>query len=219
MPHPDFTTLSVRAVNLALLNIGIARTVTSLSDQTREALTANLVYTQHFEALLRTHPWPFATKYLELTLHTGTILVPAQPDWRYAYVYPTDCVMARRIVKSATARQFDPTPTPFRVGRELVPTTARVIYTNEDTGVDPAVACLEYTMTFDPPEFYADDLFIDALAWRLAAALAPSLSKLPKMREKAWFMYLHTLASAGVTAMNEQQQELEGDAAWIRDRA
>ncbi len=219
MAHPAFTTLSVRAVNLALLNIGVSRTITSLADLSREGLTATLQYTQNFEALLRTHPWPFATKYAELTLHTGTLTSPAQPDWLFAYVYPDDCVMARRIVSSATARKFDATPIPFRVGREIVPTTAKVIYTNEDQSTDPPVACLEYTQAFDPPEFYADDLFIDALAWRLAAAAAPSLSKIPKMRDLAWFMYLHTLETAGVTAMNEQQQELEGDAAWIRDRA
>ena len=44
----------------------------------------------------------------------------ANPDWTYAYRYPSDCLFARRITEVAqgTQRQFDPTPIPFRVGRD-----------------------------------------------------------------------------------------------------
>ena len=204
------------AINLALLNLGISRTLTNLTDLSRESFTGGMQFDHQLRATLRSHPWPFATKYLELTLHAGTITVPVQPDWRYAYEYPSDCIFARRIVESATARTFDATPIPFRVGRE---STTKVIYTNDDQGLDPAETCLEYTSIDACPFALDDELFMDALVWRLTAALAASLTRLSKRHEDAWAMYLHALATAATVTMNEGQQELEGDAAWIRDRS
>ena len=204
-------TLAVKVINLALLNIGVSKTITSLSDQSREGLTASLQYDHGLRHVLRQHPWPFATKYLDLTdTELGTIAVPINNDWTFAYTYPTDCVFARRIVPVATGRSFDDTPIPFRMGRE---SSARVIYTNEED------AQLEYTAIFDCPEELVDELFVTALAWWLASALAPSLSRMDKMPQQAWFMYLHTLDTAAAVASKEDQHEKPGEAEWIRARA
>ncbi len=212
----DCDDVALVAINLALLNLGISRTIETLADLNREAFAGHLQFDHQLRAVLRTHPWPFATKYATLVLHDGELADPVQPDWLFAYEYPSDCVFARRIVSSATGRTFDATPIPFRVGREE---TTKVIYTNEDQSTVPAVACLEYTTRASCPLALDDELFMDALVWRLTAALAPALSQIRKRHETAWIMYLHTLATAGAVTMNEGQQELEGDAAWIRDRA
>lgn len=53
----------IQLANLALLKLGISQGITAVDDQTREALTASLVFDHHLRSSLRRFPWPFATKY------------------------------------------------------------------------------------------------------------------------------------------------------------
>ena len=101
--------LAIQAVNLALVRIGVSKTIVTLQDQTREAFTALVVYDHEFRATLRSHPWPFATKYATLTVVAGSRTTHVNADWVYAYNYPTDCIFARRIAESATGRTFNET--------------------------------------------------------------------------------------------------------------
>lgn len=240
-------TLAIRATNLALTKIGVSKTITSLSESTREAMTAQVLYPHEFKACLRQHPWPFATKYANLLTVTdgGTSVAAVNGDWQYAYAYPADCLFARRIVEaggSASTDQFGvvtstrgsagpvgrefsevpagpgirTSPVPFRMGRLG---DARVIFCSATDDVTTPTVCLEYTAIFDCPEELVDELFMAALSWRMAAALAPSLSRLDGMATKAWAMYLHTIDTAAAVAEREMQQVANGEAAWIRDRA
>ncbi len=208
--------LAIQAVNLALVRIGVSKTVVTLQDQTREAFTAIQVYDHEFRATLRSFPWPFATRYLALGVITGSVTTPVNADWIYAYNYPDDCIFARRIVESATARTFNENPVPFRVGREGI---VLVVYTNDDQSATPPVTCLEYTAIFDCPAHLGDELFISALAWRLAASFAPSLARDSKKAEIAWAMFLHTIDTAAAIASKEGQQNKPGGAEWINARA
>ncbi len=214
---PADNSLAVTAVNLALAKIGVSKTITTLADQSREARTASLIYDHEYEGALRSYPWAFATKYLNLTLHSGTSTVPAVGDFQYAYVYPSDCMFARRIV-TTMKRQFDAAPIPFRVGRL---SHTKVVFSDLDDqsrlGLSVASVCLEYTALFDCPTDLADQLFVAALSWRLAASLAPSLSKIAKMHDRATQMYLITLRLAEAVDANEGQLERPGEAAYIND--
>ncbi len=200
--------LKVQAVNLALVRIGHDRTITDLEEKSREAFTAALLIDHEFKATLRSHPWPFATKYLTLVVEDGTAEVATNPDWQYAYVYPADCVMGRRMVTGAK-RKFETNPPVWRVGRLH---DKKVIYT------DLTPACLEYTAFFDCPEHLGDELFVDAFAWRIAASLAPSLSRIANMSQTALGMFALTLDAASATSEKEQHQEDPGEARWIQDR-
>ena len=60
--------LCLRVGNLALQRMGSSKTVTSLSQPSREAMTLSLHWDHQFRAILRQFPWPFATKYAELPL-------------------------------------------------------------------------------------------------------------------------------------------------------
>lgn len=251
---------AVELLNLALLKIGVSQGITALDQQTQEAWTGELLYDHHLRATLRSFPWGFATKYLELTLVRGpvwdddTALVQAwsaaatyaigdvvvsasviyyaiaantnqlppnanwstteapehaNGDWLYGYRWPTDCLFGRRLVPaSGIGRKYDATPLPFRVGRDV---NGLLFYANEPAAV------LEYTM-LDCDNLWADDLWIDAFTWRVAAALAPSLSKIKDMHTIAWRMYLHTLDLASGVSSREQQQEKPGEAEWITAR-
>lgn len=129
-------------------------------------------------------------------------------DWVYAYRWPSDCLFARRLVPPGIRRTFDAVPQAFRVGRDL---NGLLVYGNVQDAV------LEYTM-LDCDHLWADDLWIDAFTWRLAGALAPSLSKIADMAKTCQANYEFALARAAETSSREQQLEPNGEAEWIRGR-
>lgn len=250
---------AIQVTNLALLKIGVSKGIAALDEASREAWTALQVYDHVLRATLRRFPWPFATKYLPLTLvqgpawtdasvqawsidqkyavnavvtHSATIYycilghsAPHEPpdatywsttaperangDWDYAYRSPSDCIFARRLVPpGGRGRVFNETPIPYREGRD---SNGLLIYSNAQD------AELEYT-TIDCVNLWVDDLFLDAFTWRLAASLAPSLSKIEKMEQKCLAMFEMTIATAATVGAQEQQQEKPGDAEWINGR-
>lgn len=226
------TKLSV--INDALFKVGVSRSIESLTEPSREAITAVHHFDKVLKETLRQHPWAFATKYadsLQAVLLTdpmailkggqmvgghvqGTLPSAAGADWQFAYRYPEDCLFARRIVP-ATGRTDSYHPIPFRVGRrwDVDPDDATLyIFTNQPDAV------LEYTAFVECAAKFADALFEDALSWRLASKLAPSLARDSKLHEKCWTMYLHTLDTAAARTEGEGQQHQPGDVDWIKGR-
>ena len=204
---------TVPAINQALLKIGISRTIADLTEQTEEAHVAGVIYETTLRSVLRHHPWPFATKYALLVLHSGTAETALNLDWQYAYTYPADCLFARRIL-GANHRRFDENPIEFRMGREG---DVRVIYTQCAAPVN-----LEYTAIFDCPVELVDELFMDALTWKLASAIAPALIKGADGQEsglRALQMYRATMDIAATVSAREEQRDPPGDAEWINARA
>lgn len=244
---PDVLCLAVKTqvINMGLVRIG-AQTVANLAtEQSREALTALLVYEDELRATLRDYAWPFATAYADgLTVIAGSTTTHATPDYRYAYRLPSDWVYVRRIVKPkqtvGVGRVFDPAPDPFLTGSDG---SGGLLYTDV---VDVAI---EYTARTPCALARGDVLFREAVSWRLGAALAPSLAvpnpeaeeqtgRTPTPREprssegglvrleqlryqRAQFclaMYQRALGMARAAAGNEQQREPDGPASWIRAR-
>lgn len=134
----------------------------------------------------------------------------ANPDWDYAYRWPSDCLFARRFLSDGAteSRKFSENPITFRVGRDQ---NGLLLYSNEPT------AWLEYTV-IDCDHLWADDLFIDAFTWKLGAYLAPSLARDDKMATKCEQMFQLTYPNAATVSSREQQQEKNGDAEWINAR-
>ncbi len=233
---------NVQVINTALVRIG-AKTIANLTtEQSREAITAALVFEGELRSTLRDHPWAFATRYLDpATLVDGAEGDPVNVDWTYAHRLPTDLVMLRRLALEGTGRSFEENPFPFRVSSDA---TGGLLFSNE------AEPLIEYTARLQNIMLFADPVFIDAFAWRLAATMAPSLAEVnpyapeqhgrgphapqdPTRRDAtnavkharrlntaqwAWSMYYRTLPRAKAIDMNEQQMEPHPDAEWIRDR-
>lgn len=226
-PHSDCeccVATQLQVTNLALLRIGVSATIASLDEASREAYTGNLLFEHAIKAVLRAHPWAFATKYADATdeipgymdLVAGTASDPVNKDWTYAYSYPPDCLFARRLVKEGSGRQFDDAPIPFRKGRlwnseSTFTDDVEVIFTNEPDAV------LEYTAFIECAENFADQLFIDSLVWYLAAAMAPSLSRIPDAVTMCQNAFKNSLTISRTVDVREQQQEPVGEAEWIRE--
>ena len=163
---PDLA-VKLTVVNRALIRIG-ARTIASYgADQSKEAQAARLVFAEEYLGILTDHPWAFATSYVAPSAPTGgTASIAINGDWQYSYALPADFVAMRRLVTAGVGRGWDPAPTRYRMGHSL---TASLLFTDDPTPV------IEYTSLASIAG--ADALFRDALAWRIAAALAPSLAQ------------------------------------------
>src|SRR5688572_23486483 len=61
----------IELTNLALLKIGVSKGILALDENSREAVSASLVYDHQLRATLRSFPWSFATKYAALALVQG----------------------------------------------------------------------------------------------------------------------------------------------------
>jgi hypothetical protein len=233
---------NVQVVNRALVRIG-ARTITNLTtEQSREAVAANLIFEDELRSVLRDHPWAFATRYVDpLTLVDGEEGDPVNVDWTFSHRLPTDFVFLRRLALEGTGRSFEAEPFPYRLGSDE---TGGLLFSNQE---EPIV---EYTARLQNIMVYADPVFRDALAWRIAASLAPSLANVelhrpeqhgrgpetpqdPTRRQAmrnndqqrriniaqwAWAMYERALMDAKVADRNEAQPEPHADADWIRAR-
>ncbi len=233
---------NVQVVNMALVKIG-SRTIANLTtEQTREAVAANLVFEDTLRQVLRDFPWAFATRYVDpATLVDGAEGDPTTPDWTFSHRLPTDFVFLRRLVLEGTGRSFDPDPFPYRIGSDDV---GGLLYSNVEEPI------LEYTARLQNVLIYADPLFREALSWKLAATLAPSLASVELHRPEqhgrgpetpqdptrriaqryndqsrrisiaqwANVMYERTLMDAKVADRNESQPEPHADADWIRGR-
>lgn len=202
-----------RVCNIALSRIGVTKKIANLAtDTTEEADVARLHFALELEATLRSYPWAFATKYdAALVLISGSESAPVNDDWTYSYTIPLDCVFVRRIVTDEQ-RAFDPDPPMFRVGQNAAG-TLDVLFTNELTPT------IEYTCRPSCSVGRGDSLFRSALAWRLAAAFAPGLTRIKDKDQDCLKQFELALERARVGDVREQQQDPDAvDADWIRGR-
>lgn len=140
---------------------------------------------------------------------TTTATEEANLDWPFAYRWPSDCLFVRRVLpNSGIGRAHDPAPPRWRVGRDV---NGLLIYATQPD------AQIEYTV-IDCDNLWASDDWLDWFTWELAAAMAPSLSKVDGMEKKALAMAELTYGTATAVASREQQAEKPGDADWIGAR-
>ena len=105
-------TTAVDIANRALLSIGLQKKISSLTQDSVEAQTANLVYDNIRRRLLRMAPWDCALTtenlvYISSVVGTPENTSPApllwspgqpSPPWAYEYQYPVDCLRACWII-------------------------------------------------------------------------------------------------------------------------
>lgn len=193
--------------NIALMRIGVSQSVANVdTENSREALSARLIFDDEVKYVLRDFPWPWATAYADLGLVGGASDDPVNGDWTFSYRYPSDCLFARRLVTESGRN--DVNPPPYRLGRD---SQGKLIFTNQEDAV------LEHTALVEDPEEF-DSLFVSMLAWRLGASMAPSLSRIKDMAKSCLEMYEIDKAKAQSRALNEQQQEAPAESEFIRAR-
>ena len=168
----------VQICNLALSRLGQSG-IQSLGEASAAAEHCNLAWGPALEAALRDHNWNFATRYQALAS-----LGSPPPHWTWRYAAPSDLARARFILPAAKG---DPPPA-FEIALADDGAT-RIVLT------DKAQAWLCYTGLIQNASLY-DPLFVDALAWRLAADLAAPLTQSDRRHQACMNRYQNAIAGA-----------------------
>ncbi|MEH3248499.1 hypothetical protein POV86_04380 [Enterobacter roggenkampii] len=183
----------IEICNRALSNIGNSRSINSLNEASKEADQCSLHFDACRDAALADFDWNFATKRLALA---DTNNPP--PDWQYAYQYPTDCVRITEIMVPGVRNPTAAMRIEYVVGSNE-DLTGKLIYT------DQPKAWLKYVARVTDVNMY-DAIFMEALSWRLAAAINMALTGSADLGNNALTMYNRVILSAGSHSQNESQE-------------
>lgn len=197
--------------NMALAHLGNGKDIADLdTENSSEARSIRRFYNVAREATLADFAWPFATKYATLALvseygDTGHVT----DEYDFAYRYPTDCLMLRRI-KSGNRNDDRQDRVEYKIAQD---DQGQLILT------DTEEAEVEFTILIESESRYSAE-FVLALSLRLAVYAAPQLTKGDpfKLGDRAMGLYQQAISRAQANAANEQQAAEDADAESIRAR-
>lgn len=219
---PQFVPTTVGICNQALAHVAVDKGIASLAEASTNAVVCARFYDTTRDEVLREFNWPFARRYVALTLVGGTDTVPVTMDFQYSYRMPSDCLLPRRILTGNRMETADgDNRIPFAVGGD---STGGLIYTDAPVIAAstflPAQPQLEYTAEVTAEAMFASD-FAQALAFKLAFYIAPALSQggdSGKLGPRALELYQQTLSLAEARAYNGQVPDPVVDSVFIRGR-
>lgn len=192
----------VQIAKLALQHIGDRYDISDITEATPEAEQVNLLFDDTRDALLRQHPWAFATKYTSPAALTGT----APGHWEYMFLYPTDCIRMLGVINPLGK---DQPHVKFEVARNA--SGKRVILSDIQKPEIFYTARIEDTTDYDPE-------FVMAFSYVLAARLVMPLVGERSIAADLYQQAQAVLNSAWETDSNEGIEEAIPDADWIRAR-
>lgn len=171
--------------NIALGRIGVDRTITSLSEASKEARNCRRFYDLCRDEVLERMPWSFAARTAPLARLPDAVLLP---NWAYQYAVPVDAVKILEVVPAGSVGEASsyygdccepwapprPARNPFRRGVSADGAVAAIL-----SNVPDAYAV--YTARVENTAIYST-LFVSMLADRLAMELA-----MPMTVDPRWF--------------------------------
>ena len=182
---------SVEICNSALIKIG-AKTISSLSDDSKSAKVCNLQYDRLRKELLRAHPWNFAMSYVALASTGNT---PVWDDWTNEFTIPSDVL---RIL--GTNMLYD---AKWEVGYNA--SGSKVLWCNDNSVKIQYVKDLTNTTRFDAS-------FDEALSLRIAADIAYSLTQSQSVQQNMFKAYTQFLKDArSFDAQEHSAEQVEAD--------
>lgn len=191
-------TSEVQIVNVALTILG-EDPIASLTDATTAARVANRIFAPQRDALLRSHPWNFATKRATLAQ------LAEAPAFGFAYQYalPNDYIFVQSLNDNDQSEDVGD-----RYKVEMSAAGQRVLVTDEGT------AQIRYTARVtDPTQF--DALFDVALAQKLAAELADTLTNSTTKADFHEKKFSNRLGEARVMDGQEGSSDVSADNSLI----
>lgn len=223
------TTSSVLICNRALGAIAARSTISALNEGTAEANECTNWYDETRQAVLRMHNWGFARRSVVMTLLATAPGVDSQPatglpwsfmPWSYEYAYPSGALKFRSIVPTVPGQPLVPRPwlnnvPPVRweISGDLDGSNVpiNVVLTDQPSAVGI------YTYDATNPDLF-DDLFIDALVYKLAANLAMPISGSPGVAKGLEAKSMDAIAQARIADGNEGLRTQGVTPDWIAIR-
>ena len=180
----------VEICNRALVKLG-EKTILSLDDDSKTGRTCNLLYEPTRDYVLRSHPWNFAIKRVELAQNTeGPVY-----DYDYSYKLPSDCL------------------------RVLIPNREQWVYGIEGRNLvtDWPDSWLKYIRRVEDTN-QMDASFKESLACKLAAEMAVTLTDNDARHKDMVQLYQISITQArGVDAMEDGPRWLTSEE-WLDSR-
>lgn len=201
----------VAICNIALTRAGCT-TISSLDEATNEARQCKLEYESIRDQVLRAYPWSSATKIVALALTNEKI-----PGWQYAYSYPADCLLMRKVYSAEHAYIYSSGSDHLCLHdidnkRKVIMTSSgRVVLSNIDS------AYAEYTFRNTNTESYDPEL-INSIAWALSYAISVSLTGNKELREHLYKLYVESVQSAHLSDKIENCTEVLTSNKYIKAR-
>ena len=188
---------AVQICNLALSRLGSSLLITALSDNTTQAIQANLIYENVRDMTLEDFPWTFATRSAALTEQT----TETHPFFDFVYTYPTCLKVLRVFAEDAekTSREEFAVYNHYAAGPPVVE-VKRIASDIED-------AYAEYVVSVADPTLFTY-AFVDALAWKLASQLAIPVTGDASKVQLLDAQYQFALSRAKASDANEGVQKL-----------
>lgn len=206
---------NIEVCNIALSRVG-ASLIQSLTDKSKSANACNVFLPLARDTTLRFHDWAFARKRVSLAE-----LGEEYSNFDYSYQYPSDCLCARKITgvdgsttsavwDYATMRYVYTGKVKYEIGLSSVSNTP-IILTNQE------LAELVYTARATNFNIY-DSMFVEALAWKLAADLAMPLLNKPEMQQAFYQNFLYAIQEAKVANSNEEEIVVDESSSFLKSR-
>lgn len=202
-------TQRVDICNLALAHVGAKNKIMSMDDRGPEAGHCRNMYDPALRATLAGFDWNFARVTRTLTPAGDGYLASG---WSYAYVYPSDCLKLRSLVRAIRYG----TPPRWTILR--APDKLKTIQT------DMPNATAIYTGYDAEPSLY-DDQFIVAFSFRLASLLAGPLARDKSAAKSFLDRFDMEIEKAALDSANENGDayayglsDASAEPDWIRDR-
>lgn len=182
----------VEICNLALSKIGQS-TINTLSEASVEAEMCALYYPNVRDNLLRSFPWNFCNKSVQLG--EAATSIPENDFWEYLYVYPSDCLKIYKIFEDGNFAL--PVPNEYEVtSYKNVKYICCHIYQ----------AYCRYAQKITDPTLF-DPCFIDALACKMAMEIAVPISNSTDRLKIAQALYQTAIQSAMLTNAIEGEEQ------------
>lgn len=194
----------VTIFNLALTAAGINERVASPTEASPEAETCLLWYDVVLDKVLRAAPWPAARTVKRLALikerdfSANWTAEDPEPNWRFAYAYPTDLIRPQYLVNYQ----------PFTTGRT---NSKRSVLTNV------ASAMLVYTAQ-SPNIGQWDSGFKMAVIHALASSITMPLTAKNDRVRMNFELANNYILEARLEAANQSDNQLEALPDWIEAR-
>jgi len=183
-------TANIDLVNRALALLGV-ESITSLTDTSKPASTANLMYDDTRAAVFRGHPWNCLTKRASL-VQDGTSPIY---EYSYKYILPADFLRLLTLEEPVDEYQLE----------------NGFIFSNE------SALNIKYTALETDVTKY-DTLLIEALTARLAADLAQPLLQSLSAMEAMQRMYELKVREAKFVDAQENSQDILDTDYWLESR-
>ena len=180
--------------NRALLRIGVSATIDYLDSPTNEARACKVLYADTRDAILQSLPWPFASQRAALAELPGG----GRAGFARAFALPADCLHAQEV--------WCGTRNPTRAQR--IPFALEADASGQVLLCDLDAPELLYTARVTNPGRFPP-LFVDALAWNLAADLAIGLGLEESIAIRARGQYELVWSRAAAQALAQRQADPE----------